>query len=195
MPQINLASEIFRSRLVAQRRRLLYLFAAVVLLVILLSWALLLFLKSRVEAQIAEVTRETRSVEVQLHARQAEVHSIKLFAQRLALLQSRLAERTGWSPVLAELERTATPLSTFKKLSGSAETGTVTAEVVVPNLDAAADLLASLQHVIGANETFFTAVEMTDISSAQEASASPAGYVVSLRLTVPSENFLLSKVP
>lgn len=195
MPQINLASEAFRSRLIAQRRRLLYLLAAVVLLVILLSWALLLFLRARVEAQIAEVTKETRSVEAQLNARQEEVHSIKLFAQRLVLLQSRLAKRTGWSPVLAEFERTATPLSTFRKLSGSAETGAIAAEVVVPSFDAAADLLASLQQVQGVNETFFKSVEATGVASEQGAAASSAGYVVSLRLTVPPESFLLARTP
>ncbi len=194
MPQINLASDVFRARLVARRRRMFYVLSGFILLLALFFWGLPLFLQSRAQARIADVDREIRGFEAQLAARQEEVAAIKLFAERLSLLKDRLASRIGWSRILGELERTTTPPAAFRKLTGSADTGVILADVLVPNLDAAADLLASLQQVKESNETFFSSVEVTGIS-AERADPTSAGYAVSLQLKVSPAHFTLTTSP
>lgn len=194
MPQINLASEVFRARLIERRRRVFYAFSVAVLLLVLGFWGVPLLLKMRVEERIAGVERDIAGLEAQLLTRQAEVKAIKLFAERLSLLKERLGTHIGWSNVLAELERTTTPLAAFKKLSGSAETGLITADIAVPSLDAAADLIASLQRAPGVNDTFFETVEATGFSadSTTAEAGGSSGYRVGLRLTVPRKAFSLA---
>lgn len=194
MPQINLASDVFRARLIARRRRVFYVLSAFILLLALFFWGLPLFLQSRVKARIADVDREIRGFEAQLAARQEEVRAIKLFAERLSLLKDRLASRIGWSRILGEFERTTTPPAAFQKLTGSADTGVIIADVLVPNLDAAADLLASLQQVKESNETFFSSVEVTDIST-ERSDPTSVGYTVSLQLNMSPSHFALTASP
>lgn len=193
MPQINLASEVFRARLVARRRRAFYALTIGVLLLVLAFWGLPVLLKMSVERQVADLEQEITGLEAQLRTRQEEVKAVRLFAQRLALLKERLGAHVGWSNVLKEFERTMTPVTAFRKLSGSVETGAITAEAVVPSLDAAADFVASLQRVQKTNETFFTTVEATGFSANTEAGgeSGSAGYRVALRLTVPTKVFSL----
>lgn len=195
MPQINLASEVFRARLIARRRRTFYVLSGLVLLFAAGTWGFLLFLRARTEERIDSVGREIAGVEAQLQTRRPEVEAIKLFAQRLALLNDRLGAHVGWSNILTELERTVVPSAALKKLAGSVETGNISAEVVVPSLDAAADLIASLQRIQGTNETFFETVEAAGFSeNASAAGGAPgaSGYTVGLKLTVPKRAFSLS---
>ncbi|TSC63204.1 MAG: hypothetical protein G01um1014106_552 [Parcubacteria group bacterium Gr01-1014_106] len=75
-------------------------------------------------------------------------------------------------------------------LSGTARTGRLTAQVLVPTVDAAADLIASVQNVRASNETMFSRVDVKSVAIA-EGTATP-GYLVSLQLSVAPSRFLLS---
>jgi hypothetical protein len=75
-------------------------------------------------------------------------------------------------------------------LAGSAESGELTAQVLVPSVDAAADLIASLQNVRGSYETLFSRVEVKSVAVSEGTGAQ--GYIVSLRLPVPPPFFRLT---
>lgn len=192
MPQINLASEVFRVRLVARRRRLFYGVSGALVVVIVSVWGLAVGLRLAVERAIDRVDGEIAAVDADLNLRRAEVHAIRRFAERLALLRERVPAQLGWSGVLGALERAVTPPASLRKLSGSTENGLLTVEALIPNLDAAADLLASLQYRPGANDTPFRSVEFSGVS-AQKGLEEAAGLSsLSLRISVPPEQFMLS---
>lgn len=188
MPKINLATEVFRARLIARRRRVLYGLSVLLLLVLIGLWGLPVLLQKNVEKQIATVDQEIRSIDAHLKRQSADVRVVKLFTERLELLKNRLGNRLGWSRVLAELERLTIPTANFRRLSGTAATGEITADVQVLSLDAAADLLVSFQQTPGANETFFSAVEVAGLTTRESATGAPE-QILSLRMRAGPASF------
>lgn len=195
MPQINLASEVFRVRLIARRRKFFYGVSGGLLVLIVAAWGLGVGLRLAVERSVQVVEGEIAAVDAELNLQSAKVTAIRRFAERLALLQERLPSQLGWSGVLGALERAVTPPVSLRKLSGSAETGLLTVEAAVPNLDAAADLLASLQHRPGTNDTPFRSVEFAGAAATKGPEETAGGSALSLRISVPPEQFVLSPVP
>lgn len=190
MPKINLAAEVFRARLIARRRRVLYLLSVVLILVAVGGWTIPFFLARAVEKDTQSLEEQIAAVGAQLKRRESEVRAIRQFADRLVLLRERLGQHTGWSRVFQELERLALPPVTFLSLSGSATSGALKAAVGVPSLDVAADLVASLQRARDANETFFSSVAVDSVSLEQRAIA--GGYIVGLTLSLSPEHFRLT---
>lgn len=190
MPQLNLASEVFRSQLIARRKRMLFMLGSVLLVVILAAWGIPALLTRSVESQIAAVGQEVSSLDAQLQARRDDVRPIVLFLRRLDMLKQRLDDHVGWSPILAEFERLMPANARLTALTGSANDGHLSAQVLVPTVDAAADFIASVQHVRGTNETMFSHAEVKSVAIS-EGSLTP-GYIVSLQLPVSPSRFLLS---
>lgn len=190
MPQLNLATEVYRAQLVGRRRKLFYAASAVVVALVGLSWAVPVFLTHRAEQALAEVNQEIEQIQAQLRSRQDAVRPIVLFLERLALLRERLDAHQGWSRVLAELERLLPVNGTFKSLRGSADGGTLQAQLTVPSLDAAADLIASFQDVPNVNATSFRRVAVTSVSTAGSETGNE--YGISLELGASPDLFRLS---
>lgn len=190
MPQLNLASEVYRAQVVARRRRLLYGVSSVLVLLILVAWGLPVFLASRVRGNIARVESETAQLEAQLQAKRDAVRPLVVFLRRLDLLKEHLAGHYGWSRVLAELERLLPPDATFQDLVGSTDDGSITAHILVPSVDAAADVVASLQAVEGVNDTPFRRVEVDDLALPENVSG--GSYLLSLKLSVARDLFSLA---
>lgn len=166
---------------------MLYLVSVIVLVVVVGAWGIAFLLTRKVEQRIADVEADIAGLEASLNSRRDDVRSIVLFTRRLSVLEERLNTHLGWSRVLGELERLTTPPVVFRELSGSVETSTVTAEVSVPTLDAAADLIASLQQVPGLNDSPFRQVDVDSISRVEGQEAEE--HVVSLRLIAPHDVF------
>lgn len=197
MARLNLAAEVHRARVIAGRRRTFYFLSVVILVLVVGAWGLVYFLTKGVEEDIRAVEGEIAGLEAKLQSRRDDVRGIMLFLQRLTLLKERLDAHRGWSKVLAELERLVTPSATLHRLGGTAGAGSITIEAVVPTLEAAADLIASLQRAPETNETPFAAVEVDNMKVRGGAAAEGAapGYLVSMRLTAdagPAGIFSLS---
>lgn len=189
MPKINLAAEVFRARLIARRRNTLYALSVALLIVVLGVWGIALLLMSATERRTEAVKKEIAVVDARLNARKDDVKAIRLFARRLELLRSRLDNHMGWTPLLGELERLVPLTVRMASLEGTTGTGEVEATALVPNLDTAADLVASLQSAAGANETMFTDV---DVAGVNAESSQGGAYTVSLRLKADPKRFLLN---
>lgn len=191
MQKLNLAAESFRAHIIARRRRVVYGLSAALLVLLVASWGISFLLALRVESAIRDTEEEIARLDAELNTRKEDVRAIALFAQRLALMRERLKAHVGWSKPLGELEKVATPPARFRKIQGSAESGTVTADVLVPNLDAAADLVASLQQSEPNNPTPFRSVEVGGITEATGLPEGEQGFALALRLTVPPGLFRL----
>lgn len=189
MPQLNLASEVTRAQLVARRRRALYAVTVVLILVLLAGWGIPFFLTNNVRTRIAAVEGEITRLDTQLGAKRDEVRPIVLFMRRLELLKERLNAHEGWSRVLAEFERLLPTEAHFQTLAGSVESGVLSVHVGVPSVDAAADVVASLQKVAGVNETPFRRVQVVDLTNPEGVVG--GRYVLSLKIAVPSDLFRL----
>lgn len=190
MAQLNLAAEVFRSQVMARRRRVVYGIAMALLLLTLAAWGLPALLTRNLERNIAQADQEIATLDARLRARREEVRPVVLFLRRLEMLRQRLSGHFGWSPVFAQLERLTPPNAQFTALAGSAESGQLTAQVVVPTVDAAADLIASLQNIRGTNETPFASVDVKSVSISE--GATTPGYAVSFQAPVPKDLLRLS---
>lgn len=192
MPKINLAQEAIRNQLIARRRRVLYGVSTLVLLVTTGVYGLALFLTNRERGQVEEVQRETAQLESRLKARESDVREAVLFRERLKSLAKLLPNRVRWSRIFEELERLTIPNAAFVAIKGHVDERAITAEVRVPSLDAAADLIASLE-TRGDNATVFTDVLATSLKAVEESSAggvtSIAGYRMSLKLITTAAAF------
>lgn len=197
MPEINLASEVFRARLLARRRGLLYGVAAGLLVLVAASWVLPYALTWQTRNTIEAVQRDIAVIEAKLDRRRDDVHAILQFTRHLTLLKERLEQRLGWSGVLTALEKLAPPTATFKKLDGSVATGLVKAEVLVPTLDVGADLIASLQQAQGVPEKPFTSVEIVRYAQVdvEGGAAGTRPYLLELRLGVNPAAFRVGMRP
>lgn len=191
MQKLNLAAESFRAHIIARRRRVVYGLSAALLALLVASWAASFLLALRVESAIRDTEQGIARLDAELNTRKEDVRAIALFARRLALMKERLKAHVGWSKPLGELEKVATPPVRFRKIQGTAESGTVTADVLVPNLDAAADLVASLQRSEPNNPTPFLSVGVGSITEATGLPEGEQGFALALRLTVPPEFFRL----
>lgn len=188
MPEINLAAEVFRARLIARRQRLLYVVSGGIALVLLGAWAVPVWFTRAVRAQIQDTETQTVAIEARLNERREEVRSLVLFQRRLSLLQQHLDGRVGWSLVVSSLERLTPPDVVYRSLRGSVASSTIDATVVVNSLDAAADLVASLQQGPGETEKPFGIVEVTSVQS-NEASTEAGNFLVHLRIPVNPSAF------
>ncbi|MDP3685255.1 MAG: hypothetical protein Q8R32_00300 [bacterium] len=191
MAQLNLAAEVFRSQVMARRKRLVYGLATALLLLALGAWALPAFLTRNLEQSIAQADREIVTLDARLQARREEIRPVVLFLRRLEMLKHHLGEHFGWSPVFAQLERLTPPNARFTALAGSAEGGQLTAQVIVPSVDAAADFIASLQNVRGTNETPFSQVDVKSVNISEGTGAQE--YIVSFTLPVSKGLFRLTQ--
>jgi hypothetical protein len=194
MPKINLAQEAIRAQVMARRRRMIYALSVGVLTVVLGAYGLLFFLTSSVESKTADVENEVTQLQAQLDARKDDVREIVLFRERLKNLQTIFSSRALWSRLLDEVEKLTTPDATFSKFQGDVETRELEAALLVPSIDAAADLLASYQNRPPANPTVFSDVTAKSLTAAEvptgEGDATrTASYRVSLQLKAEESAF------
>lgn len=194
MPEINLAAEVFRARLMARRRRLLYVVSVALLLVLVGAWGIPLWFTRNTRQQIQVVETDITGIEARLTERRDDARSIVLFRRRLSLLRQRIGARIGWSKVLSMLERLTPPDVVYRSLGGSADGGAIDATVVVSSLDVAADLIASLQYGPDEAEKLFGIVEITEVQ-AIESPGEAGTYLVHLHINVNPSAFALGPRP
>lgn len=190
MPQLNLAAEVFRAHLVSRRRRTIYVLSVVLLLLVVGSWVVPFLLMRQVRSQISTVQQEAEGIHAQLNSRREEVRGVVRFRQQLALLKTRLDERVGWSRILTALERLTPPDTVFAQLGGTEEEKRLQVEVLVPNLDLAADFIASLQQAPEFSPKPFSSVEILHAERETPPDAPPR-YRVRVQLIAPTGIFLL----
>ena len=190
MPKINLAQETMRNQVVARRRRVIYTISSVLLLIVAAVYFAGFFLTKNVEEKVATVNQRIASLESQLKTKEPGGKEIKAFSSRLVNVKLLLKDHTRWSQVLAELERLVLPNVTAKTLKGGTEKNIITMEVGTPTIEAAADLIVSLQNAVGKNETYFKEVVASALAANKGKEGETAtGFSTVLKLTVNPEAF------
>lgn len=200
MPKINLAQEAIRNRLIARRRRLVYALSIVILAVVAGVYGLFALLARRVEGEAASVRRGIENLDAELRAHESEGREISMFRRRLKNVEILLGRHVRWSRALAELEQLIVPEAVFSSLAADVGTRQFDALVHIPSVDAAADLVASLQAKIGVNDTLFENVAVMSLRAAREVGVAPAaevpggaapagGYEMQLRFTAAEDAF------
>lgn len=199
MPKINLAQEAFRNELTARRRRMVYWLSILVLLLVLGAYGGVFLLASGVQADRDDVERDIAALQSQLNDRKEDVKQIIAFRNRLKILRSALSTHVQWTNLLSELERLVTPQAVFQGLEGTVRDKVIKASVAVPSIDAAADLVASLQNKMAVNETPFTNVTPVSLAAVEQQSAvsgsTPTiiGYSMVLGFLASQDAFLVPK--
>lgn len=194
MPKINLAQEVVRNQVIARRRRVLYGVSVAILAVTIAVWGTVYFLTSRVEETRDGVQGEVRRLEAQLRTHEPDVKAIVLFRERLESMDRLMATHVLWSRILEELERLVVPQATLTGMKGTVTEQSVVAQARVPSLDAAADLVASLQDIEKTNETFFPDIVVTSLKVVENASqpgatASVTGYTMHMKMSTKAVAF------
>jgi len=190
MPKINLAQETMRNQVVARRRRIIYTISSVLLIVVAAIYFVGFFLTRNVEEKVATVNQRIASLESQLKTKEPGGKEIKAFSSRLVNMKSILKNHIRWSQVLAELERLVLPNVTVKTLKGGTEKSLITLDVNAPTIEAAADLVVSLQNAAGSNVTYFKEVTASALSVIKQTEqVTTTGFSTVLKLGVNSEAF------
>lgn len=191
MPKINLAQETMRSQAIARRRRVIYAISSMLVVVIAAIYLGGYFLIKNVEGKVTDVNQRIASLESELKAREQDGEAIKEFNSRLVNVKAILKDHTRWSRVLTELERLVLPNVAIKSLKGGTKQSSITVDVSAPTIEAAADLVVSLQNAIGKNETYFKDVTASSLTAAKSDDQSAAnGFSTVLNLSVKPEAFL-----
>jgi len=180
-----------RNQAVARRRKIIYVISSVLLLVVAAFYCSFYFLTKGVEEKVAAVNQRIASLESQLRTREPGGKEIKAFSSRLVNMKVVLNEHIRWSQVLTELERLVLPNVTLKTLMGGTEKSSITIAVSAPTIEAAADLVVSLQDTVGKNETYFKDVTASALSVDKDTvdSTKVTGVSTVLKLDVKPEAF------
>lgn len=192
MPKINLAQETMRNQAIARRRKVIYLFSIVILVIVGAFYFGSVLLTKNVEGKVAEVDLRIKSLEQQIKSREVFAKQIKAFSARLVNVESLLKNHTRWSTALSELERLVLPSVNILGLSGGADTKEITMDVSVPTIETAADLVVSLENEAKNNETFFSNVVASALGSSSSNSSTTnatAVFSTKLKFTVRPEGF------
>jgi Tfp pilus assembly protein PilN len=191
MPKINLAQETMRSQVIARRRKIIYVVSSVLLLIVAAVYAAGFFLTRNVEEKVAGVNQRIASLEGELRKKEPGGKEIKAFSSRLVNMKTALKEHTRWSQVLTELERLVLPNVTINSLKGGTEKNSIAVTVSTPTIEAAADLVVSLQNAIGKNETYFKDVTASSLAAVKGTDqATTSGFSTVLNLDVKPEAFI-----
>lgn len=192
MPKINLAQETMRNQAIARRRKVVYLFSIVVLVIVGAIYSTSVLLTKNVEGKVAEVNTRIKSLEQELKTREVSAKQIKAFSMRLVNVESLLKNHTRWSTALGELERLVLPSVNVLGFSGGTDSKEIGMDVQVPNIETAADLVVSLENEAKNNETFFSNVIASSLGLSTSDSSSTTGsnsFSTKLKFTVKPEGF------
>lgn len=209
MPDINLAAETVRSRVMRRRQRMSYIGSVVALGVIVAAWGVVFVLNTGVQNDIRGIEEDINRIKMELRAKQDVIRQIEQFRTQLASLAELIEGNVYWSSAFGELERLVTTEAVFGSLSGNVMSREFTADVVVPSIDNAADLVASLQEGIDTPDSVFSGVIVKSLNTSSERTAVPdreeeeeetvtvpsAGYAVSLVFTASEKAFSGHDVP
>lgn len=194
MPKINLAQETMRNQAIARRRRIVYVFTVLVLVIVGGIYAVAFMLTSNMKAKVDEVRTRVNVLEAQLKSREPYGKEIKAFSSRLVSMQSLLKSHTRWSVALTELERLVLPSVKLGSLTGSTDSKEVTMDVQTPTIEAAADLIVSLENAGESNKTFFTNVLATSLGRSKESSdntkTDTQAYSTKLKFTISPDGLV-----
>ncbi|MDO8512703.1 MAG: hypothetical protein Q7S57_05495 [bacterium] len=193
MPKINLAQETMRNQAIARRRKVVYLFSIVVLVIVGAFYFGVLLLTKNSEGKVAEVDKRIKGLEQQIKSREVSAKQIKAFSMRLVNVESLLKNHTRWSTTLSELERLVLPSVSILGLNGGADTKEITMDVSAPTIETAADLVVSLESEAKNNETFFSNVIASSLGSSSSSSSTPNAstvFATKLKFIVKPEGFL-----
>lgn len=193
MPKINLAQETMRNQAIARRRKVVYVFSIVVLVIVAAFYFTAFLLTRSTEAKIAEVDQRIKNLEQQLKSREVVAKDIKAFTMRLVNVETLLKNHTRWSVALGELERLVLPSVNVLGLSGGADTKEITMDVQVPTIETAADLVVSLTNQAKTNETFFdnvTASALGVVNNNATVVSAAKTFATKLRFSVKPEGLL-----
>ena len=164
MPKINLAQETMRNQAIARRRKVIYLFSVIILVIVGGLYLGIVLLTKNSESKVAEVNTRINSLDQELKSREVSAKQIKAFSVRLVNVESLLKNHTRWSTALGEIERLVLPTVNVLGLSGGTESREISMEVQAPNIETAADLVVSLENETKKNETFFSRVTASSLS-------------------------------
>lgn len=180
-----------RNQVVARRRKTIYVVSSVLLLVVAAFYFGGFFLTKNIEGKVAVVNQRIAGLESELRTREPGGKEIKAFSSRLVNMKTILKDHIYWSQVLTELERLVLPNVTVKTLKGGTENNLVTLEFNTPTIEAAADLVVSLQDVVDKNGTFFKGVTASSLSTVKDATDQTitTGFTTVLKLDVKPESF------
>lgn len=193
MPKINLAQETMRNQVIAKRRRVVYFLSTVLLVLVAGVYLTFLFLSKNVENKTEEIQQRIENLEAQLRAREPLGRDIKAFRSRLVNLDKLLKNHVRWSLVFTELERLILPNTVLSSIKGGADGKDFAMKVSVPNVDAAADLVVSLENSTGKNNTQLSKVSSTGLVPVQQKEGvASAGFTTTLKFEVKKEAFLLN---
>lgn len=190
MPKINLAQETMRNQVIAGRRKVVYVVSIVIIVFAAALYFGALLLTKNSEAKVAEVNQRILALQAQLRTREPAGKEIKAFSSRLVSMDTLLKNHVSWSRALGELERLVLPSVTLGSLAGGSDIREISMDVSVPNIEAAADLVVSLENTAKTNETFFTNVTATGLGSANNASVAGSAFSTKLKFSVKPEGFL-----
>lgn len=192
MPKINLAQETIRSQILEKRKRMLYLFSVVVLVLVVATYLVLFLITSNIETQTENIKTDVAQLDAQLKASESVVKEVVSFKNRLASIDGLLKNHVKWSAFFDELEKVSTTSSNYQSLKGAVENGTIEATLNLPSVSSAASLVASLNNS-SENKTSFSNAQAVSITS--QASETASGYGVSLEFTAGRAAFSNSITP
>lgn len=206
MPDINLAAETVRSRVMRRRQRMSYIGSVLVLGIVVAVWGVVFVLNMGVQNDIRGIEEDISKIKTELRAKQDVIRQIDQFRTQLASVDDLINGNVYWSSVFGELERLVTTEAVFGSLTGNITSREFTADVVVPSIDNAADLVASLQEGIDTPDSVFSGVLVTSLSASsdrasvpeqeEESTVLPSGsYMISLVFTASEKAFSGHAVP
>ncbi len=186
MPKINLAQETIRSQILAKRKKMLYVFSVVVLVLVTAVYLTLFLITNNINQQAEGVKKNVKELDTQLAASEPTVKEIVSFRNRLASISDLIKGHVKWSAFFDELEKVSTTNSNYKGLKGNVENGSIEAVLELPNVNSAASMVASLENN-AQNKTSFSDVRVVSISTQSSQTASV--YKVSLKFTAGKNAF------
>jgi len=195
MPKINLAQETMRNQAIARRRKVVYLFSIIILVIVGAFYFGAVLLTKNVENKVIEVNTRIKGLEQQLKSREVAAKQIKAFSMRLVNVESLLKNHTRWSTALSEIERLVLPTVNVLGLSGGTDSKEISMEVQMPSIETAADLVVSLENEAKNNETFFSNVTASALGSSVadgsgSSTANVGGFATKLKFSINPEGFL-----
>ncbi len=179
MAQINLAPGSQYLVLVRRRRRVIYVTAALIAIVALITGIVLSILVARVENKEQTLKQDLQSVETRIAQASEEVKRIQLFEKRLTNLDSLIRNHKTWSLYLQEIERLLPPDTVLTSIKGNHKDGTIELSGTTSNIDSAALTLASLQNQPTTHSTLFTGGTIRNVE--HKTQVGPAGEVLGQR--------------
>ncbi len=181
-----------RNQAVARRRKVMYGFSVLMILVVGATYIALLMMTNNVDQKAIAVNERITNLDAQLKNREPLGKNITAFKSRLVNMQNLLDNHVSWSKILGEVEKLMLPNVRVTSLKAGLDTKSFELAVLTPDVGAAADLLVSLQDQTGKNDTYFVNVESTGLfpSTGEDKNTPVGGFVSTYKFKAKDGAFL-----